>query len=60
MRTPETTAVGSTSDAVEVEGENVDDSHVVEPVYDSCPTASNSALHQAFSIAGNERHFESL
>lgn len=60
MRTPETTAEGSTSDAVEVEGENVDDSHVVEPVYDSSPTASNSALHQAFSIAGNERHFEPL
>ncbi|CAL9127708.1 unnamed protein product [Musa textilis] len=54
MRTPETTAAGSTSDAVEVEGETVDDSHVVEPVYDSSPTASNSALHQAFSIAGNE------
>ncbi|RWW29073.1 hypothetical protein GW17_00006439 [Ensete ventricosum] len=40
--TPETTAQGSISDAVEVE---VDDSHVVEPVYGSSPTASNSALH---------------
>ncbi|WOK96772.1 hypothetical protein Cni_G05479 [Canna indica] len=51
---------GSTagSDAVNEEEEHVHDSHVVEPVYDSSPTAtershSNSALDEASMFSGN-------
>ncbi|THU52275.1 hypothetical protein C4D60_Mb10t02270 [Musa balbisiana] len=44
------------SDVVNVETDHVHDSHIVEPVYDSSPTAtershSNSALDEAFCIA---------
>ncbi|RWW70896.1 hypothetical protein BHE74_00021401 [Ensete ventricosum] len=53
------------SDVVNVETDHVHDSHIVEPVYDSSPTAtershSNSAHDEAFCIAGKKLFVELL